>query len=108
MKPGELIQLYREEIVKHWLDKGHRALVATRISDVLDGGRPTGLTPRVDLEHCLWMLDQMEVMLRTMAVACPQTFADDSKYNRWVGFVQGVMYVHGVCDLDQMRDHVRA
>jgi hypothetical protein len=29
------------------------------------------------------------------------------KFHRWLGFVQGVLWGHGICDLDELREQTR-
>lgn len=50
-----------------------------------------------DLEHCLWMLEQMNTFGKR----------DRDKINRWLGFVQGILYRENLFTIDEMRDHVR-
>jgi hypothetical protein len=50
-----------------------------------------------DLEHCLWMLEKMNTFGKR----------DLDKLNRWIGFVQGILYREKIFTIDQMRNHVR-
>jgi hypothetical protein len=43
--------------------------------------------------HLRWMLGEMQGM------------EDLPKLNRWLGFVQGVMYTSGLCSIDDLRRH---
>lgn len=48
------------------------------------------------LEHAAWMCQEMK------------TFPDwCGKQQRWLGFVQGVLFMEGVFSIDDMRTHVR-
>ncbi len=47
--------------------------------------------------HLLWMIDQ----LRTEAMSL-------TKKHRWLGFIQGVVIVHGLTQVSQERDFTRA
>ena len=50
------------------------------------------------LPHCVWMIDEM------IRVA---TVSDDvAKINRWIGFVQGVLWKEGMYRIDELRQHV--
>jgi hypothetical protein len=52
-------------------------------------------TPSQMLQHARWMCQR----------AC--SFVDDGrleKANRWLGFIQGVLWVCGVATIDEMRD----
>lgn len=51
--------------------------------------------------HLVHMLDRMEEMLDTTRF--PVTNWD--KFNRWLGFVQGILWSLGEYTLDEMRDH---
>ncbi|KKL68560.1 hypothetical protein LCGC14_2123730 [marine sediment metagenome] len=65
-------------------------------------------TPREAMSHIYGMLDRMEEFLNT---AERQDFfwisPDWDKFNRWLGFVQGVLWLHGDFTLVQMREHNR-
>lgn len=45
-------------------------------------------------EHLIWMLGECLLQIRTMPI---------DKMSRWVGFVQGVMVMNGVLDVDEER-----
>ena len=69
----------------------------------------TGPHPKsTPLEHACWMLHQLDESLRVYG----NLWADKNseikwdKYNRWLGFVQGVMWDKGIYTIDQMREHV--
>jgi hypothetical protein len=50
------------------------------------------------------MLDRMEDMVTGDKEGVPR---DIEKVMRWLGFVQGVLWLHGDFSLDQMREHNR-
>jgi hypothetical protein len=55
------------------------------------------------------MLDKMEEMLDDAQYGSGH-FPSGSrwdKFNRWLGFVQGVLWLHGDFTLDQLKDHNR-
>lgn len=53
--------------------------------------------------HLVCMFDRMEEMLDTAVF--PVTNWD--KFNRWLGFVQGILWSLGEYTLNEMRDHNR-
>jgi NAD-specific glutamate dehydrogenase len=69
-------------------------------------------TPREAASHLAGMLDQMEQFLDNVEGHANPTrsareHADWDKFNRWLGFGQGVFWSQGTYTLDQMRDHNR-
>ena len=46
--------------------------------------------------HCYWMLGQMEQFLAKDKI---------DKAFRWLGFIQGVLWMHGLYTIDELRDH---
>lgn len=52
----------------------------------------------VKWSHALVMLTKMRVML---------TEGKDSKFFRWLGFVQGIMWSTGLYSIDELRSHNR-
>jgi len=48
-----------------------------------------------DYKHLLWMLEEIEKM------------TDESKRNRWIGFIQGYFWSIRLFTIDEMREHVR-
>jgi hypothetical protein len=51
--------------------------------------------------HVRWMLGQMGSFLRG------EDEAQWEKANRWLGFIQGVLWCEGVYTIDEMREHNR-
>lgn len=50
------------------------------------------------LNHCRYMLNKIPIHI------------DDGKFekaNRWLGFVQGILWAHGYCDIKTMKEHNR-
>lgn len=91
--------------------------------------RITGLYTTHNLwNHVLYMLDQIDAML-PRPVTVPSTFEDIThrartravvttrpveqnpdtiaKLNRWLGFVQAVLWAQNIYTLDELRDHTR-
>ena len=69
-------------------------------------------TPQEAISHVHGMLDKMDRFLNLV-----EEFGDDQaqpmdgswdKFNRWLGFCQGVFWFHGDYTLDMMRDHNRS
>ena len=59
-----------------------------------------GIKPQrggVALQHAAWMIEECNNFVNS---------ADVGKINRWLGFVQGVLWKEGIFTIDQMRDHV--
>jgi hypothetical protein len=56
------------------------------------GGKDTN----VALHHAVWMCGEVIQFANTQRMA---------KANRWIGFIQGVLWSHGVMTIDQMRQH---
>ena len=58
-------------------------------------------TTREAERHVAWMLTQMEDHLGTDGRRV------SGKANRWIGFIQGVLWVCGIFTINQLRDHTR-
>ena len=59
------------------------------------------ITPKrggVALQHAAWMIEESLAMFVQAEDIC--------KINRWIGFVQGVLWQQGIFTIDQMREHV--
>jgi hypothetical protein len=54
--------------------------------------------PGLRLEHCHGMLEQMEKFIAQ---------GSTGKADRWLGFIQGVLWSEGIYTLKEMRDHNR-
>ncbi len=59
--------------------------------------------------HLINMCDRMEEMVTKMLAPRydPDNDAEWEKLNRWLGFIQGVLWSQGVYKLSEMRDHNR-
>lgn len=52
------------------------------------------------LAHAIWMLDEMEGWLLDQMNINQKVW---DKVQRWLGFVQGVLWTYGVATIDEMR-----
>ena len=61
------------------------------------------------LGHALWMLHEMREDLEGYGYETEDAASDRTwdKFNRWLGFVQGVLWINGVYTIDEMRDQTR-
>jgi hypothetical protein len=60
------------------------------------------------LSHAAWMLGAMRTLLCTESDG--GVYVEDAaleKANRWLGFVQGVLWTTFMYTIDEMREHVR-
>lgn len=67
----------------------------------------TVFSPKRRLEHAAWMCEEM---IRTLDASEAAAIDQDSlheKVNRWLGFVQGILWVTGMRTIEQMRDDNR-
>lgn len=71
-------------------------------------------TPQEAMSHLHGMLDQMEEFLNSVENRVQGSLEyvyrpgpDWDKFNRWLGFTQGVFWLHGDYTLNQMREHNR-
>ena len=55
------------------------------------------------LDHLLWMIAQMYKGMQPGVNAW-----DAQKLNRWLGFIQGVLWMGGAYTIDELRQQVRA
>ena len=103
----ELIEQYRRAIKSQWDD-----MQPERLYDFLEAQncalpqRPSSITAWHDARHVLWMLDEMDKML-AQSGTCEQNCRTLEKLNRWLGFVQGVLWKDCFFDLDELRDQTR-
>jgi hypothetical protein len=54
----------------------------------------------VALQRCAWMIQETLKMY--------EENTDLSKINRWIGFVQGVLWKEGIYNIDELRGHITA
>ena len=59
------------------------------------------------LQHTKWMCYEVEKMVDELELISECVRKDYSKINRWLGFIQGVLYCDGVYTIDEMREHNR-
>lgn len=67
-------------------------------------GQPDGYAlggPRAIDNHVLYMVADMQGQLERANGHA------DAKFQRWLGFIQGVMWLTGMYSLDQLRDQTR-
>lgn len=84
VKRQELLDRYRQ------LAAGNLALRSRSAYDVSpDGQHPGGLYGL--RRHALWMLYEMA------------SIKDENKFNRWLGFVQGILWSEKLATLDELR-----
>ncbi|KKK84913.1 hypothetical protein LCGC14_2778570 [marine sediment metagenome] len=74
-----------------------------RLIDECSANGPMDWSPseQEQRNHLVYMLDRMEEMLDTTLF--PVTNWD--KFNRWLGFVQGLLWTMGEYTLKEMREH---
>lgn len=98
----ELLNIYRAALREHG---GCFTLDAQPVQNA-DGGH--GRSTLADVQHLLWMLDQMEAMLADFdGCRCGNVSPDQCKFHRWLGFVQGWMWHQHVFTLDELREQTR-
>lgn len=51
------------------------------------------------IKHARWMMDEMVTRLEAGTVEL-------DKANRWLGFIQSIFWINGLCTIDEMREHV--
>lgn len=90
-----MIDLLEEIVERYRVELSSRGIQATK--------QPKG-TP---LAHARWMLQELDELLQVFGMGHKLTPAEADKFNRWLGFVQGVLWTGGVYTIDQMRDHTR-
>lgn len=61
--------------------------------------------------HVLWMLGEMRTLLDEYTPPTPEQFYKwlevvEPKLNRWLGFVQGLLWAGGLYTIDELREHV--
>lgn len=73
-------------------------IVSHRYKEMLEdlAGKHSDVDSYSSNEHLLWMLN--EIISDNMS---------DTKANRWLGYVQGVLYMSGVIDVDTERNETR-
>jgi hypothetical protein len=84
----QVIEVYQQQLVSQGL---------TPLRHEANGVLPT---QTVALRHVLWMLGEIRAML--------DSEGSEGKVDRWLGFVQGVLWLTGRKTIDQMRDDNRS
>jgi hypothetical protein len=59
-----------------------------------------------NIPYCGPYLSHLKTMFNPMRAMIYEKQHD--KFNRWLGFVQGVLYANGIFSIDQMRNHNRS
>jgi hypothetical protein len=62
-----------------------------------------------DLDHALWTVDEVMQMALTIGAVgrSDSRHRLELKAHRWLGFVQGVLWAHGLVSMEELRAHVR-
>ena len=106
----ELIEVYRTTIIYQWNNclRSDPFIPAPQNTYQVDGNeKGSSTTPLSDCRHALWMLDEMDKMLTDPLLARLGDQKLLTKFHRWLGFVQGVLWVHGIFSLDELREDTR-
>lgn len=53
----------------------------------------------LQIKHCMWMLDRMEELLKEDRL---------EKVNRWLGFVQGVLWTQSIYSIENLKEDNRS
>ncbi len=76
-----------------------------------EGPFDDGPTSREAMSHIHGMLDKMDALLNSAEVEFKHGTEGKpgwDKFNRWLGFMQGVFWLHGDYTLNMMRGHNRS
>jgi hypothetical protein len=106
----ELIELYRQTIIYQWNGpfRSDPFVPAPKNTYQVDGNeKGSSTTALSDCQHALWMLDEMDKMLADPRMARLGDQELLMKFHRWLGFVQGVLWVHCIFNLDELREDTR-
>jgi hypothetical protein len=79
----------------------NRGIAVVNHSDISD---VEALTGERRLEHVRWMLGQM---FTPTEQRLDKKFKKERTVNRWLGFIQGVLYCGGIYTISEMRDQSR-
>ncbi len=94
VKGREIVALYRDNL---------GSIPAVPISKAQIGEPHWGQA----FEHVQDMLNQMDRFLDTVEARGSEWETSWDKFNRWLGFAQGVFWAHGEYTLPVMREHNR-
>lgn len=86
----EIVKKIRESIFKHGQNRYTKNLEPERAN--LDSVMPADW---VALNHALWMCNEIDDFIREQRW---------DKVNRWIGFIQGVLWIAGVASIDVSRE----
>lgn len=67
----------------------------------------TVFSPKRRLEHAAWMCEEMIRRIDASEGTAIDQDALRGKVNRWLGFVQGILWITGTRTIKQMRDDSR-
>jgi len=101
----ELIALYRQKLLE-----ADSTLVPCPVFMIHQEGE-VPFPPRAVDEHLLHMMTKMPGMYDgAFDTDIPDFYDPDAmmKFNRWLGFIQGVLWLKGTYTLNQLRDQTRA
>ncbi len=81
------------------------ALYKKKLDELLDDG----WAANTQLRHAATMLPKMEAMLQSAEVfpCLTNALLNYDKFNRWLGFMQGVFFCNQIYTLDEMKSHNR-
>jgi hypothetical protein len=62
-----------------------------------------------ELEHCLWMLNEIEDKLDNILYLCDSQEKTQimEKINRWLGFIQGVFFTQSMATINDLKNDNR-
>ena len=90
---NKTLKLYEDKIYEEILIRKSRPVNSMSPEEIAENRRSI-----TELEHLLYMAEKMT------AKDC--VFSPD-KTNRWLGFIQGVLWTRNLFTIDQMREHNR-
>jgi len=87
----QLLEFYRSEFQRLWI-------LPQRLE-----GEPKSPHPGIEqARHAAWMVEEMF----NYANGTKAEHYDEAKVNRWIGFIQGVLWMYGVYRVNDLREHV--
>jgi hypothetical protein len=59
----------------------------------------------MQLQHCHWMVIEIEDMIFEANQISIGTYAENlmTKCNRWLGFIQGVLWAQSICSIEDLK-----
>ena len=85
-----VIEKIRTSVRQHARGRFNNEIVVERVN--LDTIMPSNV---VALGHVLWMCNEIDSFIRNNHI---------EKANRWIGFIQGVLWLTGVASIDESRE----